>query len=111
MSLNWDATKAEHWDELEWSTKETLIFSTMAVDYGEVTEKNYEDFYKRYVMFCTATGQERYLTLDDVRKAIGLHANVSTSTPAAYRKRLAGIIERHAEDVIWSEKRQEDAKS
>lgn len=106
MSLNWDATKAEHWEDLDWDKKESLIFATMAVDMGEITEKNYEEFFKRYVMFCDATGQTRYLTLADVKSAIGLHTNVSTSTPAAYKKRLYGIIERHADDVVWYEKRE-----
>ena len=59
MSLNWDATKAEHWEDLDWDKKESLIFATMAVDMGEITEKNYEEFFKRYVMFCDATGQTR----------------------------------------------------
>ena len=114
MSLNWDATKAERWHELENNKQDALIFSTMAVDMGEITEKNYEEFFKRYAMFCAAIEQERSLKLEDVRKGIGLRTNVSTTTPAAYKKRLYGILERHAEDAIyyqkrWAEKEQEQS--
>lgn len=101
MSLNWDATKAEHWEELDWDKKESLVFATMAVDMGEITEKNYEEFFKRYAMFCSAADQQRYLTLEDVKRGIGLHTNVSTTTPAAFRKRLVKILEQHADDAIY----------
>lgn len=101
MSLNWDATKAEHWEDLEPQKQESLIFATMAVDMGEITEKNYEEFFKRYAMFSSAADQQRYLTLEDVKAGIGLRTNVSTTTPAAFRKRLVSILERHAEDAIY----------
>ena len=104
MSLNWDATRAEHWDELDWDKKESLIFATLAVDFGEITERNHEEFFKRYAMFCIAAEQKRYLTLEDVRKGIGLRTNVSTTTPAAYKKRLGGILEQHAADALYYQK-------
>ena len=36
---------------------EAIIWATMAVDMGEITEKNYEEFFQRYVMWCIATEQ------------------------------------------------------
>lgn len=111
MSLNWDATKAPRWDELDWDKKESLIFATMAVDMGEITTANVRDFYKRYLMFVAATGQSAYLTLEDVEKGVGLHTNVSTTTYPAYKKRLVGILERHAEDRIWAENRKREEAS
>lgn len=107
MSLNWNATKVEGWNEVDPGKKESLIFATMFVDMGEITEKNHEAFYERYVQFHMATGhgEDLYLTLEDVKGAIGLTTNVFTTTPAAWRKRLITLVENAARDKMYRDKR------
>ena len=108
MSLNWNATKVKGWDEVDPNKRESLIFATMFVDMGEITEKNHEEFYERYVQFHMATGHgdELYLTLEDVKAAIGLSTNVFTTTPAAWRKRLITLVQNAARDKIYRDKRE-----
>lgn len=112
MSLNWNAKKVEGWDEMDPNKRESLIFATMFVDMGEITEKNHEEFYLRYVQFHMATGQkdDLYLSQDDVKGAIGLSTNVFTTTPAAWRKRLVTFVENAARDKMYRDKRAAAAK-
>lgn len=106
MSLNWNATKIKGWDEVDPNKRESLIFATMFVDMGEITEKNHEEFYERYVQFNMACGYpDLYLSLDDVKGAIGLSTNVFTTTTAAWRKRLIRILEDKARDKMYRAKR------
>lgn len=99
MSLRWDATKCEKWDEMDPNKRESLIFATLFVDMGEITEKNHEEFYERYVQFNMACGYpDLYLSLADVKSAIGLTTNVFTTTPAAWRKRLVKKLEEKARE-------------
>ena len=107
MSLNWNATKVKGWDEVDPNKRESLIFATMFVDMGEITEKNHEDFYQRYVEFNLACGyQDLYLSLEDVKSAIGLTTNVFTTTPAEWRKRLVRLIQDKARDKMYRDKRE-----
>lgn len=72
-----------------------IIFSTMAVDMGEITEKNYVEFYTRLLMFDTATqGDYQTIELDDIKAHIGLVCNVITTTKAQYDKKVATIMRR-----------------
>lgn len=106
MSLNWDATKVKGWDEVDPNKQESLIFATMFVDMGEITEQNHEEFYQRYVQFNMARGSsDLYLTLEDVKGAIGLSTNVFTTTPAAWRKRLIRLIEDRSRETLYRVKR------
>jgi hypothetical protein len=106
MSLNWNATKVEGWGEIPVNKQESLIFATMFVDMGEITEKNHEEFYERYVQFNMACGYtDLYLSLADVKSAIGLSTNVFTTTPAAWRKRLIKKLEEKAREKLYIAKR------
>jgi hypothetical protein len=82
----------------------------MFVDMGEITEKNHEEFYERYVQFNMACGYaDLYLSADDVKDAIGLSTNVFTTTPAAWRKRLVKILEDKARERVYRLKREAEA--
>lgn len=102
MSLNWNAKACgDGWEALDPNKRESLIFATMFVDMGEITEKNHEEFYTRYIQFNMACGyQDLYLTLDDVKTAIGLSTNVFTTTPAAWRKFLIKKLEEKAAEKL-----------
>lgn len=109
MSLNWDATNAPNWEPLDWNVKESLIFSCMAVDIGEITEANHEEWYGRYLQMYLAAGWgDPYLTLQDVRNGIGLKTNVHTTTKAAWRKRMVTRLEESAETRIRRLKLEEE---
>lgn len=94
----------------------TLIFATMSVGMGEITEDNALEFYTRYVWVNRVAGFDievgvwdnkskewtfRDLTLQDVRNHIGLRTNVSLETAGAWRKRIGEMyfktIMNHAE--------------
>jgi hypothetical protein len=104
MSLNWDATKCgEAWEKLPPEKRESLIFATMFVDMGEITEANHKEFYKRYVQFNMACGYpDLYLTGKDVKDAIGLNTNVFTTTPAAWKKFLLKKLDEKANEKVFS---------
>jgi len=114
MSLNWNVSNIEDFEavcfrhfeedgqplrELKQST-EKLIFITMAVGLGRITESNYQEFYKRIALFERLRGCVRVkksdrggfvddpYTLEDIRQHIGLCVNVSDEKPDAWRKRI-----------------------
>jgi hypothetical protein len=74
---------------------ETLIFATMAVQMGSITEANADEFYARLkfiealdgpFMYQSKDGErsDRYFTPEDIQAHIGLVCNVSTTTTAAF---------------------------
>lgn len=76
-------------DELLNPITSTLIWTTLAVDMGEITEKNAAEFYDRYVFanrVCGVTSED--VTLDDVKRHIGLSTNVSTKTAKTWGGRV-----------------------
>lgn len=104
MSLNFNGSKVEGWDEIPHSTRESVIFATMATDMGSITEENHEEFYSRFVAFAFAINEKPWISLDDVKSMIGLTTNVFTTTPAAHRKRVAKILQEKAQDWVYAEK-------
>jgi hypothetical protein len=89
---------------------ETLIFATMAVDMGEITEKNYQQFYQRHRWFLRAAGinprdyTDAGYSEEVVKAHIGLKTNVFTTTEAAYKKRLLSILMDSVDDEIRRER-------
>ena len=127
MSLNWNVSNIANSEavcffnykedgeakrRLTQST-ENLIFLTMVVGLGRITESNYKEFYKRIALFERLRGCVRVkksdsgkfvddpYTLEDIRQHIGLTVNVSDEKPDAWRKRILKswehdlVIERH----------------
>ncbi len=109
MSLNWDLSKAEDWESLktdeEWPVTQTLIFRTMAVGIGEITEKTLPEFYARIAFLERLNGSfvkaqddsgawvDRPITVDDIRRRIGLTTNVfPQETRAKWAKRQADSV-------------------
>jgi len=76
-----------------------LIFRTMGVDIGHITEKNYLEFYTRAKFVAALFGsnlmeadehggyKERDFTLEEIRAHIGLGTNVIDKTRAYFVKR------------------------
>lgn len=96
MSLNWNISKCKDWkrlaDKKGWPVTDKLVWATMAVGMGEITERNYEEFYRRLhiieqnngTFFLQHNGQPRYITLAEVKRRIGLYTNVGTITKAKF---------------------------
>ena len=99
MSLNWDITNCNNWEELksdkEWGITNTLIWATMSVDMGDITESNYVEFYSRIkaleaVFGALANGSDGdyFITIQDVKKRIGLATNVTDKTTHQFFKKI-----------------------
>lgn len=110
MSLNWDLTKIKNSDTICWekdendnsklnAVTESLIWLTMGVGYGTITEDNASDFYSRVAMYEKLFGtmlsywkdSEKIsvpITPEDIHNHIGLSTNVSKDTDASFRKRI-----------------------
>ena len=116
MSLSWDITKVEDykskcWIEVEGEehkqlnpVTDALIWACMAVDMQQITAKNAEEFYTRYLMFNRACVVEGGLTLEDVKAHIGMWTNVTTRTKAQFHKRVAEIMRDSAERYVSYER-------
>ena len=98
MSLDWDLTKIKNRQETCWITginddgksdrvfnpiTNGLIWYTLALGMGEITEKNCEEFYRRMVMHDKMSGTllqkggaPAYISFAEIKQHIGLHTNV-----------------------------------
>lgn len=105
MALTWDATAVRDFDQLtddERVTREALIFATMAVGMGEITEDNAQEFYTRLSFWEKVNGAYRfgdgealYFTPEDVKRFIGLRTNVFPKmTKAKFHKHVFETHER-----------------
>lgn len=104
MALTWDASRVKDWDKLKDDkhaqiVTEAIIFDTMWVGIGEITEKNAEEFFMRRKLWhvaCELDGDVMYgdarppyhVTLDDIKARIGLRTNVADTTGAEFMRRL-----------------------
>lgn len=71
-----------------------LGFTMMAVDIGEITDENVVEFYIRQKLLFTLRGEECF-TLEQIRRNIGLSANVRTEkNRAEWAERVStGILQ------------------
>jgi len=82
MSLDWSIGNCRDWEELnsdeEWPITNELIWANLVVHLGEITEKNWEEFYARYTIWCRMGGDSRgtKVTPMDVHRRIGMATNV-----------------------------------
>jgi hypothetical protein len=110
MSLNWDLTKIKNSEEVCWEKNEdgtdklnpvteSLIWLTMGIGMGSITEDNQSDFYCRVAMYEKLFGTMLSywkdskkvsvpITPEDIHNHIGLTTNVSKDTDASFRKRI-----------------------
>lgn len=101
MALNWNISKVENHEELtgspEWALTDALIWATLAVGIGSITAKNYKEFYGRLHLlelihgtFRVRDGKPYYITIDDVKRRIGLETNVGTIPRSTFLKQKVG---------------------
>ena len=122
MSLNWDVSRVENMEAVCYHTKEDgkylnditekLIWMTMTVGLGEITEKNWKKFYNRVHLDEKLNGARRsqifrdnddklicypetdiplerpiFIKRDEVKAHIGLSTNVSNEPTVKWLKR------------------------
>jgi hypothetical protein len=107
MALNYDFSKVDkkHWldeesDELT-ILAQTMPMMAMAAGIGEITEKNFREFYNRIHLFEklfssfrmkkndeTGDFEPLFLDISDAENFIGFHTNVSYETETKFRKRV-----------------------
>lgn len=78
-----------------------IAFMCMATGIGEITEKNYADFYTRIAIWerVCETPEPEQTSLARIRQLIGLRTNVSKRSRTEFMKAL----ERKVADEIWAE--------
>lgn len=128
MALTFDTSKcvgynAETATDDERLIAQSVIFTTMFIGMHEITQENWEKFYRRTHIWernfgsqmCTWEGETKlpvYLTPADIYKFIGLHTNANGYSDAYFKKKIIEELERDANGKIrkfWKE--QEIAKA
>jgi len=114
MSLDYNLSKIDNWESLcktedggLSSQTEGLIWATLVVDMGAITEKNWTKFANRIKAHESLYGGDKLIPRNEnvsldyiVQRHIGLTTNVATTTAAAYKKKLARIaIDRIPRDI------------
>ncbi len=119
MSLNWDISKVKNADELYKTVEEdgkrvsymgilteSLIWATIPVGIGTITEKNAEKFFKRLRIVEAAggnrlvhpDGRRHYITLEEVRRHIGLSTNASRLNDSEFIENLFVVYAKYLKD-------------
>ena len=107
MSLNWNLTKiANHettcfktdssGDEVMRGITHTLIFATMAVDLGEISAKNVDEWLVRLQCIGRVYADEGWssITRQNLTDHIGLNTNVSNKTRKQFLAKMGKALER-----------------
>jgi len=108
MALSWWVEDIEDFKNVVWRGSEDdpdgvtmnpvthgLIFLTISVGLGEITDSNADEFYARahiveqlHGAMCRIGGEEVYLTPQEVKQHIGLRTNVRNETRIQWAKRM-----------------------
>lgn len=100
MSLNWNMENVDkledlHSDDNEWAISESIIWATMMVDLGEITEDNIDEWAYRLALLqavwganMSASGNPFYLTKEHIERRVGLSVNVGNMTRNQWLKKL-----------------------
>lgn len=100
MALSWDVTRCEDGDALLWEpqydTTVAMVFACLFIDMQEISDKTYQEFYARVSLWEEALGKirgEKYgpLTLEEVKRYIGLRTNVLTKSRKDFEKRFGNV--------------------
>lgn len=106
MALNWNVEKCKNYKELTAteearSDTDAIIWGTMFVGISKITEANYREFYARYHLMELLNGTFRnqridgkiepyFLTLEAVKRRIGLSTNAGTIPRSTFIKQKVG---------------------
>jgi hypothetical protein len=110
MALEWDVRKVNNYETACYSetdevndkgealvrvntTTERIVWLTLAIGMGEITEKNYLEFATRVLMYQAVACVENKLSVNDIRGHIGLWTNVSNDSRSQFMHHMEGIVE------------------
>jgi hypothetical protein len=107
MRLIWDLSNIKNYESVCWvdgdegdirlnPVTETLIYATLSVGLGSITEKNLDEFVGRFRVMerlqgpfmRNGDGSDSRLTDDELAAHVGLVTNVSNETRAAWARRI-----------------------
>ena len=112
MSLDWDVSECtfDRDSERQTGNAENLIWKTMAVDLGSITEKNLSEWVFRcaVINILNTDIKSHPVTEDFLRPYIGLYTNVSTTSRAKFMNKCKGTLERDAIDLARRQQQKED---
>jgi len=109
MALNYDIqdVKADWKSDEVWPITNALIWGTMSVAMGSITEDNWKEFYTRCHMIETIHGAwlwdkdgKKYITPKDVQSHIGLHTNATTLSNAKFKTDMDRRLRQQAKDLM-----------
>lgn len=100
MALTYDLTGIKNWSELCFHEdrvfkvrSENIIFITLGVEMGEITEKNLDEFYWRIKVWARALGTDFKITKGELALHIGLKTNVKTITKKQFLAKICRVLE------------------
>lgn len=73
-------------------TTKFLVWTSMAIGIGNITEKNYLVVYFRHVFFQRLIGAKCPITLQDVKNHIGIKINVAFENKTKWKNRITKSI-------------------
>lgn len=100
MALTWNIKNVKDWKKKQRKQRNklvlnVLIWSTLVVGFGCITEKNYKKFYARLTAMEHLNGaylykgkKPDYITLEDVEMWIGLKTNAGDFSAADFERKL-----------------------
>ena len=98
MALNTSIINCVNYEELNnvdnYPKTEAIYFVTLVTDLGEITDKNFGEFYARIKVYGLISGYTD-ITLEDVKRRIGLTTNVSNRTTLQFFKRMEELTVRY----------------
>lgn len=114
MSLDWNVSECtfDRNSEVHIANAERLIWQTMAVDLGSITEKNLSEWVFRCAVINILNNRINDsfgpVTEKFLRTYIGLRTNVSTTSRAKFMNKCKDTLQRDAMDAIRRQEREDD---
>lgn len=125
MALRWDISNCKDVEAIktdeEWPVTNALIWSTLVLQIGTITDKNIDEFCERMsicqkcfgALMVNPKGEDRWITRKDIEKRIGLRTNVTTESKSKFNNEVIRALRRDALAVLEREeiKREEVCES
>jgi len=105
MSLNWDANKCANplpANDSEAGGRECLIWGSIVLDMGDITEKNVDEWLFRFKFLekINRSFTNQPMTVDVIRRWIGLRMNVITLSRKKWMKKIMDGVERDVQSEL-----------
>lgn len=111
MSLDWNMTAVKDFENLHKSdddrvVTDMLVWGSLSLDLGEITEKNIDEWLFRMKAFERVAGQGQGIKdgrsfnpgREDMERRIGMRTNVCTKTRKQFLKKCCNMLERFCDD-------------